>query len=285
MIGGLIFGERGYYDPAKDQIVPLPFPGDLNLERGLIPASIEGRRSLLVREKEAGAGKYGVYSFPDFKKQKNLHLENVLPCGGFWWAEFEWKEANQERSVAKVQVHDANGSLVCTIAGDEVAKAGLASLRYARVNSKDNVLLLVRSYQGFSTFGIFDLANGKFLWGGRNLEEGATGHPVVKRDEVWYLETKYVRVKDPNTEQRSYDPVATLVVRYRSGGKATTQPVREAAELPYNQIRKFNLSPDETQFLTVSEEPTRKLLIIPIRLNVTAKDVVSIDLEPAPARK
>ncbi len=285
MIGGLLWGDGNEcFDPVKDRFIQLENPPPEGILYAT-PASIDGKKSLLFEIGESNnRTTYGVYSFPELKKQKEVVLGEVQAAGDFWWVDVEGKRADRDMVIEKVHVHDSTGKLVVTIPAEETTKAGFSSFEYAHVNSKEKVILL--AWGSFNhLFGVFDLGTGKFLWGGHSgwgRYEGCVGHPLVKRDEVWYLERKHEEENTtvPSSQRTGHKPMATVLVRYRSGGPATTRPVREEAELPYPYMGQFSISPDESQFLAVEEMPPCKLLLIPIRLGITEKDVVSIELKP-----
>ncbi|MBM4018282.1 MAG: hypothetical protein FJ288_08145 [Planctomycetes bacterium] len=242
-----------------------------------IPASHEGRKCLFLPP----AGRpddpndkiqYSVYSFPELKKQEAVSLNQVIPAGGFWWVTLRLKNLpDDKREVEQVEVFNDEGRKVVSIEHEEGRKMAYTAGRfpgYARVAEDGRILLLAFQGSGYCTFGVFDTSSGKFLWGARTAGVTIRGNPVVRRTEVWALETQ---------------GSSLALVRYRPGGEGAGNEGRRDVIMKYPvnanvTADQFNPSPDGSHFVQAIDGKPSRLLFIPAREGVTDKDVVCVEL-------
>lgn len=247
-----------------------------------LPASYQGQKCIFttVSWKPAAQEKvpYQVFALPDMKDLGTVNLNEVLPAGGFWWVMVTVEKEGDagKLDLGPVEVFDEAGKQVLVIASEEARKlkytygSGDARTKqggrvgYARINAEEKVLLLAFGYRQQMTFGVFDITNGKFLWGGE-AEYPLRGNPVVKRNEIWSL-------------GRGKMGAQLTLVRHTAGDDPNTGKQDVILTCAEKGVE-CNASPDGTQFV-VSGSANGKpaLLFIPIKEGVTEKDVKVVEL-------
>lgn len=279
-------GARKYkcwrFDPAGRQF--LAGPAELEGRpwvRKAIAGSRDGKKCLFVPHKDKdNDGTYDVFSYPDLKKTGTVPLVNPMTAGRFWWVDVKQKKNDEGHyEVRQIEVFNPRGKRVCSISKEEAEKAasfGKRKMRglprYARISDDGTALLLAFGDQGWYSFGLFDVKTGKCLWGG--ITQTLWGTPLVRRAEVWTL-------RQEKGAEGQWD--GTALIRLRQGQKPDEKgrTGQKMLVLPVDtdlSRDRFCVSPDGTQFVLGIRRSAR-LLLIPIKEEVTAKDVQSVQLK------
>jgi hypothetical protein len=272
------------FDPVRNEYLPEPPEmKDRDWLRGAIVASYEGKPCVLFRTRAqpAADGKlaYDILTFPELKKTATVFLNWVLAAGGFRWVTVSRKERKRNEKgnyepfeFGQVEVFNQKGEKVLTVPDEETRKMGAGGGRfdYVRINEEEKILLLVNGEQGYYLFGLFDTNNGKFLWGGHS-DNPATGHPLVKRNEVWCLE-----------EKELHENNGIRLVRNTPGEKANESKRETVLTLADVGVSQYARSPDGSHFVvqaeTKAEGTPSRLLFIPIKEKVTEQEVTVVEL-------
>jgi hypothetical protein len=271
------------FDAAKGEFAETPVALKKGgLLKNFVPASWEGKKCCFAYAsgEMCGGGegqvKYTVYSYPDFVKQdKEVALDGVLPAGGFWWVSVRVRAAvGKPTEIDNVDVYDPEAKKVVAISHDEGSKVRWAVSQsnqgYARMSEDRKVLLLAFPDEGDGyNFGVFDVATGKYLWGGQ-AKNPVKGHPLVRRDEVWLL----VEADE-----------GLLLFRYTPGekaGVALSEKVMTASLPKGCGAGQYAPSPDGSTFVLMAqgeEGNPSQLLFIPIKKDAKAADVKAVVLK------
>ena len=260
------------FDPAQKKFTDGPKePEQQNWFSSAIPASHEGKKCLFIPGDRLDNGKrtYDVLSFPGLNKTLSDSFDKILSAGGFKWVLIT---ENDVGKLGRIGVYDQQGKKVLGIGPEEARKAPyIATDRfagYALINEEEKVLLIATAEQGSFAFGVFDLNNGKFLWGG-TPHYVITGIPLLKRNEIWSF------------EDRDANGGKIVLVRQTPGDKPD-ECKREVARLERWLGGQYTPSPDGTHFVMVGYPIDRskpaQLLFIPVKKDVTEKDVKVVDL-------
>jgi hypothetical protein len=278
-------GSCCLFDPIKNEFIAGPKKlSEQSWVRNATPASYDSQKCLFLladRERDAdGKMAYDIFTFPDLKKKTAVKLNEVLSAGNFMWVTISVKkidvQGGKDWELGQVEVFNQEGKQVFSILPEEARKMvyGVGRCRYARINEGEKTLLLFFGEQAYYEFGLFDISNGKFLWGGHlKNEKPSKGNPFVKRNEVWSLEVS--PGKTPGM----------ALVRRTPGNKANESKqetiLKFSGEL---RVEEYTPSPDGSHFVAavnVKGKPSR-LMFIPIKEGVTEKDVTSVELSVIP---
>ena len=187
VVADLSFSMR--FDPNGNTFVP--GPGDLACAawtKTAILASYDGQRCVFLPTKENSTFvTFVARSFPKLERMtpKTLYLDDPISAGNCWWLMWTSKGYFLFEPTGEIRKPHI-------FALDEVAKAkngerGL--LKYVRGSRDGKVLLLVfTAPKQQLSFGLFDVATGKFLWGKKDYDGGYSGIPMFNRNELWNIE-------------------------------------------------------------------------------------------------
>ena len=268
------------FDPQRNEFVSVSLdPNLMDWAEQAVPASHEGKRCLYLKlERDT----YEVRSFPELERL-GKSSDAPIAASDFWCL---W-------SLQKgLVVLDHAARKVCVISTEEEGKAKRndeARLRYALISEDRKALLMVfLSGKQNLSFGVFDTSNGKYLWGEKNYRWTSTGVPVVKREELWVIESNWTEeewlatkstsapaTKPASSSRRSREEGMALV-RYRPD-KMNGSAIREVvATYPISldhEGGQFAPAPDGSHFVVVVNGNPSRLVFIPIRTGITDKDI------------
>lgn len=283
-------GTYKRYDPAANEFIPAPkaleelqWWKDEVFEKS-IQGSFEGKKCLFAggdaREEKS---MWDVLSYPELKKLKSVELESPMSAGRFWWLQVRV----DEKHVRHVDLFSPESKKTCSI------DTYLDQPVYVRVSDDGKALLLATGSRWYE-FAVYDTATGKFLWGWDGSSSSFKGTPLLKKTEVWTVEYEMNAPATASTPASSSRPArprqptpkpAILLVHYTpSAGKADWAPAKREVILEYPTSidayeDQYTPSPDGSHFvMTVNGKPPR-LLFIPIKEGVTAKDVRVVELK------
>ena len=275
------------FDPQRNEFVSVSLdPNLMDWAEQAVPASYESKRCLYLK---LGRDTYEVRSFPELERL-GKSSDAPIAAGDFWWLWWSPKDNGFD-------VFDSGARKVCSIPAEEVAKArkdGKGALKYALISEDRKVLLMVfLSGKQDLSFGVFDTADGKYLWGEKNYIWTSTGVPVVKREELWVIESNWTDKKafatgsasapatKPTSSSRPSREEGMALVRYRPGkmnGSALREVVVTYPIAPDHEGGQFAPAPDGSHFVMVVNGKPSRLVFIPIRTGVTDKDIRVVEL-------
>ena len=289
--------HRARFDWNKKEFVGGPKELDgLGVEgdwvAGATEGTWEGKPCVFVLEKRpenpGEQSAYGIYALPELKKLKAV---DAIPlAAGDLWSVTETfaRDPHAGDKLTSVELFDASGKSVVKVAAEELKQFKGELLHdpneswrqmqgyvgdYARLSPDKTVLLLALVSHGDTRFDVLDVKTGKVLWG-TMCPNPIRGHPLVTRDGIWAL---------ANGEK------GVALLRYRKDGKGiSTKPHAESSpetilEYPLGgkefEVSDYNLSPDGKEFVAAINGASPRLLFVPIKEGVTAKDVQVIELK------
>lgn len=232
---------------------------------GAVETSCEGKKCLLLVEKTG----YSIYSFPELKKVKTA--ENTpIPLKGFWSATTHYSKKEGKDVLDGLEVFDSEGKSVAKVPPKEVRKMEpILETVYLRVSENKEVLILADVRQpGDALFGVFEMKTGNFLWGGVCLHL-IRGNPLIRRDEGWAL---------------THVVSGLALVHYKKSEKGNPEVYEPETVIKYpiddqSQIDEYNITPDGKEFVVCVHGEKPRLLFIPIKKEVTEKDVRVVELK------
>jgi len=132
------------------------------------------------------------------------------------------------------------------------------------------------------THGVFEIKTGKLLWHGSS--NALRGLPVFVGDKVFALEAKsrkiYIgertiaAVAEPPRETSQPTSEIVLAEHSKEGRRVIVQLPLKKGE----KGNRYSASPDRKRFVLQVEAERPRLLIVPIRENVTEKDITEVPL-------
>lgn len=250
-----------------------------------IPAYYKGKKCLYVN----GENSYDVYSLDGIKKQGSVRADDLISAGDFWYVQAKIKErTDPEKSVEieRLELFDPNEKLACTIFNAECTKVlddRPCAPSFAMISPDRKTLVLWWSTDSGGTAGLFDVKSGKLIWS-VSLEDYrcVRSPPAIKGSEVWTIEREKQAAQDGGSSDKV--PSVLALVRYRADKKESLKGSREvilSTGIEGRDIESFSPSPDGSTFV-VQLEPDNKparLLIVPIKEGVKAKDIQEIELK------
>lgn len=259
----------------------------------MVPGVLEGKKCLFVGKPNE---EQHVYSFAELNELKDPKrpdsLNDPKPAGGFWTLGMQWPtkpnpDPNTPSGIERYDLFNPDGKRVCSITRQETLKVGDRARFYngvpgcARVSQKGDVLMLALGNQGNYDFGVFDTANGALLWKG---QAGACcpGTPLVRRMEVWTFDAARKPLPATGPASATTAPKGEYqdaLIRYTPGPDGKPGLREEILQLPSDLSGPFAPSPDGSHFVMVVNGNPSRLLFIPIRQGVTAKDVRVVELK------
>lgn len=266
-------------DHAKGTFVdgPAQLGGKDNKVAGLTAICQEGRKLAILGSQ--------AFSLPGFARVSAPRPKVVGPrhVGNGWWVEYGGGEG--------CKVHDPNGKLTATISQNELDKTecDASEHNYLRIGESGKAMLLASG----SGFAVFDTESGAMIWTGAVKSE--RGNPLVSRKEVWAIGRLWKQTPPAgNAQPATTKPArgaaqpparleAVTLMRYTPPAQVDGQ-VKAEVVLQYpadgeSRIGDYAPAPDGSHFLVVLDGKQPKLLFVPIRRDVTAKDVGVVELK------
>ena len=289
------------YDPVKRSFVDgaLKLEGESLEDVGAFVIAHEGKQVLLVmRPEEGGEHVYDIYSLPELKKTGRLTGPEVIPAGWGWSVRVHSKKKDHlTRDVVGIEVFDGSGRKAFEVPLSDMPAAAHSNPRFprmARVSADGSVIGIafgaeeIRRPTHRYSFGVWDTKTGKNLW--TDVSDSMEGLPLLKRDEAWSIEFvgRQVRHVSPlrgHVQEDNDPPYETAMDRF-SLVYYLAKPLRQRERrmvLTYSlpegcEVRGFAPSPDGTHMLLAADGPSPRLLFIPLKEDVTEKDVRVVQL-------
>jgi len=307
------------YSLENDTLIPGPFDPP-NCHVGLMGDVFIGgyrRRPVIFAtnpwaSKKSGEGifAYDMYSLDNLKKIGSRGFTKMMSAGYGWVVRtLGVRDNHLTRNLTAVQVVNDRGRETCRIGAEAIApichRGGARFPAYARVAPDGSAMLLVfgtetifRNHPKKYTFGVFSTDTGRMLYCGAT--DGIDGTPLVGDEESWCIEQVgrkvYLGEKTlgmaltPQPAPASASGCALVCFRI----DAESDEKRSIRE----EVLNYELgdggfvedyAPDaKTGMMLVAVSGKRpRLLMIPLRKDANAADIISVELpqvEPRPSR-
>jgi hypothetical protein len=265
----------------------------------IFTGTYDNRAALYVPFEQQNEDKTLIYELDNLSNLMATLPSSVCYAGDGYFVDLSAKEGSGESEsirYEKITVYSPGAKKLITLEKpelDKLCRTGQQMIIFARVSDDHKKIVLSARYAGenlayklgrLTEFGVFDLSTGKLLWtsGSKNL----LGPPVMTGNRIYALEVK--KIPEPagekegaEAEEEEKAPGEVVFAVHTKNGRAV---ILEIPSAPGDEFSYYNYSADRGRIVLQAEGKNPRLLVIPLKDELDAKEVIEIPL-PAPKSK